>query len=1682
MNRKNKKLLHQILAMILCVAMVATTIFIDRLTDISAIENDSNEAISNDEASTEDSSKETLTTLPGLSIPIPEITLPKDTDVDTSDTETGEVDLDNDLNIESGSTENSSNDTSDMLPESGIVLPETGLEDSLDNEDKTNESKEKIFTWRETTAARAIYWADNAEELMGKQWFGETIDEILQMAEDPSIDFDWESFRRGSGFADLTLDDLRILQDAGYDLEELSMTIGADLSYKSNLISGYIPNIGLSAQTINSGYSDNGYNFFRAALQELTPYTSVMPIAAGGQLKETLTPILSKTVLPTLSRGSASSPSQTWKITLGGKNAWCVNLGKHLSTNTMFEQIGEESSQNKRNAVYWFNEVAMLKDNFFYTYAQIFIWCDEYGSLSKATFVNAMMDFIASRAASAKPTDPDDPESSTWTYDNDFTEAEFLAKRKANEWEIPTLQGIYDVIAGSTAPSTYKVYRYRSIGPDYQDLITAQDATGGLVTPPPPSVDEETEVFRTRLYVQHNINGFVNNDGSGVVGDWQGFSGDPETWICVDGDLMVDCTHDTQIISYKYKLEDDHDSNLGVSFGPDLESTLVNKDPKPDKHWFTQNTSHDYTPAEAEEPEAPNPDPTTGLTPPYDDTPYLVEHGYWLSTAKYETYANHYEEPGDTDDIPMPNVYNFTLTLHYQGGWCDYYPSTTNMGNNFSNSATSFNAVRNYIPDHTGTWLDDIHARDLTSTETTNVRFTHMQIDNHYKLNSFTETTSRAAGTLSGGQGSAGSFTHAQMDGTAAKVGMYYEHLYIVTLPTPQRTGYNFLGWYTAPGDGGSKVNSTSVNGYSDAYVIKQNTTLYAHWELITKDETFYIEWVDNNNNYTTRPSAVYVELWRISEDEYQLCEGYISEYLNRDNYDHVYNFSNESATGSYKTDNIFDPNVYLEDGASPNSYNNVYSANGTFMIKVDPKGINNTGDYNNPANSNTWTFTLKNLQKYDTTKEPWIEYKYVIKEIVVESLDDTTQYYVSGKSAHTAYTTGLSNYYNISNNTTNNSGQQNMNQYNSLNARDYFTNTIVNRAMNVAGPSNWKDVEVFIAFNDGPGTTADDDIYHFRPYELKVVLYQNYANTKNGEDNGISNSGVRVIYDNPATAGVDGIKFVTQYKNAYSSTTIPKKNLANVLYTSFDNLPTMQDQSCIKIAYDVILTHGQARYRYTVDQYDEANNLGKHVVSEHYYASKHENVRLRDVSNFIYTDGIQTITDLDYDILKNEAGNVVTVAPYSMPGVPQISKSQVPNYMLNGYNFAIDNKNNIYQSIKDSEDYTWTTDGQTNRYTNNTTETAKAYTTRYQSMAYNLRYYYITEECYMTASANYQSMPYYGPSEKRTEYVFYKETLYWRFYLDINNKAHGTTLPTEYSGSASSDDRTGVYTGAKNDDYLHTNNVLTITSKVFADDDQKQLLNSYGRLDGNTNYNYYHNLKTDIPNEAFLITLKQVAKIWDSDDKNIVELNSSKNDIATYKHGSKRIEEKYNNNAYSVNGYKSTVYTGNRMTIRFVSEASATSTATMLIENIGNEYNVIVPAQGSTTIDYIPDGKYEITCHYDIDFNMFNYQFSGGNAVFSIENGKAYITLTSKDKKTTGAIIHNSTIDYWRGYVNDKNTEPIYAAPADTSIKNNRDDWKTNKGTGYNVNETSDMRQKDEKDPSSPAYDYKVPNYVSPE
>ena len=1035
----------------------------------------------------------------------------------------------------------------------------------------------------------------------------------------------------------------------------------------------------------------------------------------------------------------------------------------------------------------------------------------------------------------------------------------------------------------------------------------------------------------------------------------------------------------------------------------------------------------------------------SGVGVKYNDKSQVtdIQFGKVSTSCYYTTFKTNYScdaSSNTTHKVYKPKVTNYTLKLYYQGGWVTSDPTTystysmNNTGSNFNYSnVTSFDLTHNATNKET---------YNNYSTEKTNVQFTDASVNN-YKLTEYKTTkTSGFSGNTWTPSSNYFKFKHSDssLDGVTTLAEFKYKNYYIVSLPTPVRTGYNFLGWFTES-EGGTQVlpqtitatptkevyGTTTTSTFTNAYVIKADTTLYAHWELITKNEEFTVDWLDNGNSYTTRPKAILVELYRYAnnkQDNPELCKGYISEnvtsttskqtnwrggrdvtnvYFTPDTNDWVYQFHND-LTGATVTKT--DPNI-----RPTNTQNDVFYNGSSYVIKISPDDSNTSGTYSVGVTNNQWKVTLNNLQKYDTYQDSNHEYTYVIKAYTVESADTTTQYYISKNTSDNDYSTSADHYYNIQNNRINPNGQKTQNDYNNIAKKNLTKNLVCrlyNKSGNVAGEvlgtnPYWKSVNAIVTFKDVT------DRYHFRPYSMIAELYQNIPNRKDTSQNNMmtDNSGVRTkVASQPI--------FYTS-TNAYSSVSVG--TITNVFFVSFKYLPTVQPTTCEKITYDVILTSGQDRYRYTIDsnsQYNNINEIVSNSGTSHDYAYHHKDITILNpysVDNSVagsYT-GIASITDLNYNKMMNSAGNVLNVIDTVYIGTtttPQytyaqmkptgtIYRAHIVSAIIDGYEFVIDNTNGLYQSILNFNDYTLKNNGQYNTYSNGTTASVNKsnYQGAYKSCAYNLRYYYITETINMHSNPNV----YYDSALANTghgiEQLNYMETLLWNFTVTLNG-SDKTLSPTEYSGSNSADDRTGNYNGTTNDDYTHTNNKLTITSNVKNQSGN----NIYAENEA------YKKLQIDQNQEGFLITLKQIKKNWTGSGDST--------------------GENYTNNSYSKNGYIYYYYDTSRNRLTRIFQPEATTPSGIGYTSVGNEYNVYVPANGSTTLEYLPDGKYEVTCHYDIDFSNFTFKATTGKtaSITKESNGKYYLTFSSATVKDNQDITHSATIDYWRGYVDDMN------------------------------------------------------------
>ena len=195
------------------------------------------------------------------------------------------------------------------------------------------------FTWRETTAERNLYYDDYSKNLMGVRYQGETIEEIFQMAEDPSIEIDMDSFFDGTCFEGFGLEELEYLQGEGYTLDELKQAI-----------------------------SYNGITSVIEYLYGISTMASYADVTVDFTDKWTLDCV-----------GLSKNPTDTSSVTIrkmsttGGDAMFCLDHTKGMAPGkTLSYAYKSSASSAEGKAIGYY-----LKDKTFehYIYAQAYIWC-----------------------------------------------------------------------------------------------------------------------------------------------------------------------------------------------------------------------------------------------------------------------------------------------------------------------------------------------------------------------------------------------------------------------------------------------------------------------------------------------------------------------------------------------------------------------------------------------------------------------------------------------------------------------------------------------------------------------------------------------------------------------------------------------------------------------------------------------------------------------------------------------------------------------------------------------------------------------------------------------------------------------------------------------------------------------------------------------------------------------------------------------------------------------------------------------------------------------------------------------------------------------------------------------------------------------------------------------------------
>lgn len=252
-----------------------------------------------------------------------------------TDTETVEIGTDSVSDTEEVSESTETVEDTEKVDESTETVADTEVIDTEEDiPEEAAPEEEQIpnqeYTWRDTTAERNLYYDDWSKENMGRIYLGETLEELFQMYEDPTLEMaGWEDFFEGTCFAGATLEDLKWLQESGYTMDQL-IQIASDNNRSSvwQMLSGI---------ALMAAYKDKTVSF-------------------GGATKTGHIPAFGKKNAP------------VYTMSMGGKKAFCADCGKHMSASTVLSYVSEV------NTTYIKKAMAYADNGGFYNFSQFYIW------------------------------------------------------------------------------------------------------------------------------------------------------------------------------------------------------------------------------------------------------------------------------------------------------------------------------------------------------------------------------------------------------------------------------------------------------------------------------------------------------------------------------------------------------------------------------------------------------------------------------------------------------------------------------------------------------------------------------------------------------------------------------------------------------------------------------------------------------------------------------------------------------------------------------------------------------------------------------------------------------------------------------------------------------------------------------------------------------------------------------------------------------------------------------------------------------------------------------------------------------------------------------------------------------------------------------------------------------------
>lgn len=252
-----------------------------------------------------------------------------------TDTGTVEIGTDSVSDTEEVSESTETVEDTEKVAESTETVADTEVidtEEDIPEEAAPEEEQipDQEYAWRDTTAERNLYYDDWSKENMGRIYLGETLEELFQMYEDPTLEMaGWEDFFAGTCFAGATLEDLKWLQESGYTMDQL-IQIASDNNRSSvwQMLSGI---------ALMAAYKDKTVSF-------------------GGATKTGHIPVL----------GKRNAPLYT--MSMGGKKAFCADCGKHMSSSTVLSYVSEV------NTTYIKKAMAYADNGGYYPFSQLYIW------------------------------------------------------------------------------------------------------------------------------------------------------------------------------------------------------------------------------------------------------------------------------------------------------------------------------------------------------------------------------------------------------------------------------------------------------------------------------------------------------------------------------------------------------------------------------------------------------------------------------------------------------------------------------------------------------------------------------------------------------------------------------------------------------------------------------------------------------------------------------------------------------------------------------------------------------------------------------------------------------------------------------------------------------------------------------------------------------------------------------------------------------------------------------------------------------------------------------------------------------------------------------------------------------------------------------------------------------------